>query len=58
VKKWLITVDSSEENPEDITYAELSDDDYTALFESEMADVIKKWKSFSYLVMWHKEILF
>jgi hypothetical protein len=31
VKKWLITVDSSEENPEDITYAELSDDDYTAL---------------------------
>jgi hypothetical protein len=44
VKKRLITVDSSEENPEDITYAELSDDDYTALFESEMADVIKKWK--------------
>jgi hypothetical protein len=42
VKKRLITVDSSEENPEDITYTELSDDDYTALFESEMADVIKK----------------
>jgi hypothetical protein len=42
VKKRLITVDSSEENPKDITYAELSDDDYTALFESEMADVIKK----------------
>jgi hypothetical protein len=41
VKKWLITVDSSEENPEDITYLELSDDDYRALFESEMADVIK-----------------
>jgi hypothetical protein len=42
VKKQLITVDSSEENSEDITYAELSDDDYTALFESKMADVIKK----------------
>jgi hypothetical protein len=41
VKKQLITVDSSEENPEDITHTELSDD-YTALFESEMADVIKK----------------
>jgi hypothetical protein len=42
VKKRLITVDSSEENPEDITYTELSDDDYTTLFESEMADVVKK----------------
>jgi hypothetical protein len=42
VKKWLITVDSSKENPGDITYEELSDDDYTALFESEMADIIKK----------------
>jgi hypothetical protein len=41
VKKRLITVDSSEENPEDITYTELSNDDFTALFESEMADVIK-----------------
>jgi hypothetical protein len=40
--KWLITADSSEENPEDITYTKLSDDDYTALSESEMADVIKK----------------
>jgi hypothetical protein len=38
----VITVDSSEENPEDITYTELSDDDCTALFESKMADVIKK----------------
>jgi hypothetical protein len=46
VKKRLITVDSSEENPEDITYTELSDDDYTALFESEMADVIKKMEEF------------
>jgi hypothetical protein len=46
VKKRLITVNSSEENPEDITYTELSDDDYTALFESEMAYVIKKWKEF------------
>jgi hypothetical protein len=42
VKKRFITVDSSEENPEDIAYTELSDDDYTALFEGEMADVIKK----------------
>jgi hypothetical protein len=41
VKKRLITVDSSEENPEDVTYAELSDDDYTTLFESEMADFIE-----------------
>jgi hypothetical protein len=41
VKKRLTTVDSSEENPEDITYAELSDDDYTTLFESEKGDVIK-----------------
>jgi hypothetical protein len=40
VKKWLIAVDSSEENPEDITYKELSDDDCTTLFENEMADVI------------------
>jgi hypothetical protein len=38
----MITVDSSEENPEGITYTELSDDDYTALFESGMADVIKR----------------
>jgi hypothetical protein len=37
-----MTVDSSEENPKDITYTELSDDDYTTLFDSEMADVIKK----------------
>jgi hypothetical protein len=42
VKKQLITVGSSEENPEDIACTELSDDDYTALFLSEMADVIKK----------------
>jgi hypothetical protein len=38
----LITVDSSEENSEDITYAELSNYDHTALLESEMANVIKK----------------
>jgi hypothetical protein len=31
VKKRLITVDSSEKNPEDVTYAELSDYDYTTL---------------------------
>jgi hypothetical protein len=42
VKKRLITADSSEESPEDITCTELSDDDYTALFESEMAYVIRK----------------
>jgi hypothetical protein len=42
VKKWLITVDSSEEDPEDVTYIELSDDDYTTLFESEMADVTEE----------------
>jgi hypothetical protein len=42
VKQRLITVDSSEENPEHITYTELSDDDCTALFESEISDVIKK----------------
>jgi hypothetical protein len=38
VKKWLITVDSCE----DVTYTELSDDDYTILFESEMADAIEE----------------
>jgi hypothetical protein len=42
LKKRLITVDSSEENTESVAYAEVSDDDYTALFESEMADVIDK----------------
>jgi hypothetical protein len=42
VKKQLITVDSSEEDPEDVTYAELSDDDYTTLLESEIADDIKE----------------
>jgi hypothetical protein len=57
VKKQLITVDSSEEEPEEVTYTELSDD-YTTLFESEMADVTeKKLKRVSYLVMWCK-ILF
>jgi hypothetical protein len=40
VKELLITVDSSEGNPEDITHTELSDDNYTSLFESEMADAI------------------
>jgi hypothetical protein len=38
----LITADSSEENPEDVTYAESSGDDYKTLFESEMADVIEE----------------
>jgi hypothetical protein len=59
VKERLTTVDSSEEEPEYITYAELSDDDSITVFESEMADVIEeKWKRVSYLVMWQKEILF
>jgi hypothetical protein len=42
VKKRLISVDSFEEDPEDVACAELSDDDYTALFQSEMADVIEE----------------
>jgi hypothetical protein len=41
VKKWLITVESSEEDSEDITHAELSDDDYTALSEGEMVNIIE-----------------
>jgi hypothetical protein len=42
VKKQLITVYSSEEDPEDVSYADLSDNDYTTLFQSEMADVIEE----------------
>jgi hypothetical protein len=42
VKKRLITVDSSEEDTENVAYAEFSDDDYKALFESEMADVAEE----------------
>jgi hypothetical protein len=42
VKKWLITVESSEEDSEDITHAELSDDDYTALSEGEMVNIIEE----------------
>jgi hypothetical protein len=42
VKKRLITVESSEEETEDITYAELSDDDYTTLFERETINVTEK----------------
>jgi hypothetical protein len=59
VKMRLITVDSSEEDPEDVAYAEFSDDDYTALFEVKwLMSLKKKWIRVSYLEMWHKEILF
>jgi hypothetical protein len=54
VKKRLINVDSSE----DITYTDLSDDDYTALFVSEMADVIKKMKEIFIFGDVGQEILF
>jgi hypothetical protein len=58
VKKQLITVDSSEENPEDVTYTELSDHDYTALKLKWLLPLKNKWKRVSYLVRWHKDILF
>jgi hypothetical protein len=44
-EKQLITVDCSEVDPENVTYAELSDVDYTALFGSQTAN-IKKEKCF------------
>jgi hypothetical protein len=42
VKKRSITVESSEEETENITYAELSDDDYTTLFEREIINVTEE----------------
>jgi hypothetical protein len=58
VKKGLISVEHFEEDTEDITYAQLNDDDdYTTLRVKWLMPLKNKWKKLSYIVMWRK-ILF